>query len=54
MKICLIFNAPDKIPVRWQYPESEISYNKANVEEAIQRQYGGSDEVNKLMWILQK
>lgn len=50
----LNFNAPDKIPVRWQYPDSEISYNKANVEEAIQRQYGGADEVNKLMWILQK
>lgn len=48
----LNFNAPDKLPVRWQYPDSEISYNKENVEEAIQRQYDGSDEVNKLMWIL--
>lgn len=47
----LNFNAPDKLPVRWQYPETEISYNTENVEEAIERQYG-SDEVNKLMWIL--
>lgn len=46
------FNAPDKFPVRWQYPQSEIDYNTTNVEEAIKRQYG-SDEVNKLMWILQ-
>lgn len=50
----LNFNAPDKLPVRWQYPDSEISYNKENVEEAIRSQYGGADEVNKLMWILQK
>lgn len=48
----LNFNAPDKLPVRWQYPDTEISYNTENVEEAIERQYG-SDEVNKLMWILQ-
>ena len=29
-------------------------YNKANVEAAVQRQFNGSDEVNKLMWILQE
>lgn len=46
------FNEPTKIPVRWLYPDSEFSYNKANVEEAIRRQYEGIDEVNKLMWIL--
>lgn len=45
------FNDPKKLPMRWQYPDTEISYNTKNVEEAIQRQYG-SDEVNKLMWIL--
>lgn len=50
----LNFNAPDKIPVRWQYPDSEFSYNRENVEEAIQRQYDGADEVNKLMWILKE
>lgn len=46
------FNAPDKLPMRWQYPDVEISYNTENVEAAIQRQYG-SDEVNGVMWILQ-
>ena len=46
------FNAPDKLPMRWQYPDVEISYNTENVETAIQRQYG-SDEVNGVMWILQ-
>ncbi len=48
----LNFNAPDKLPFRWQYPDSELSYNKENVEEAIERQYGGSDDVNGVMWIL--
>lgn len=43
----------DKIPVRWMYPQSEYSYNGDNVKEAVQRQYSGSDDVNKLMWILQ-
>ena len=46
------FNAPDKLPMRWQYPDVEISYNTENVEAAIERQYG-SDEVNGVMWILQ-
>lgn len=46
------FNEPGKLPVRWQYPSVEISYNTENVEAAIKRQYG-SDEVNKLMWLLQ-
>lgn len=43
----------DKIPVRWMYPKSEYDYNNENVEEAVQRQFGGVDDVNKEMWILQ-
>lgn len=43
----------DKIPVRWMYPQSEYDYNKEHVEEAVQRQYGGVDDLNKEMWILQ-
>lgn len=43
----------DKIPVRWMYPQIEYDYNMTNVEEAVQRQYGGVDDVNKPMWILQ-
>jgi len=42
----------DKIPVRWMYPESEFNYNQGNANEAVQRQYNGSDDVNSLMWIL--
>ena len=40
-----------KIPVRWMYPEDEYSYNKANLDVALERQYA-SDDVNALMWIL--
>lgn len=43
----------NKIPVRWMYSIWEYDYNKENVEEAVQRQYGGVDDYNKLMWILQ-
>ena len=43
---------PNKFPVRWMYPQSELDYNKQNVQEAIDRQYGGSDDFNELMWIL--
>lgn len=46
------FREPTKIPVRWLYPDSEFSYNKQNVEDAIERQYGGIDEVNQVMWML--
>ena len=44
---------PDKMPMRWLYPNSEFSYNKKNVEDAIQKQYAGDDDVNAIMWILQ-
>lgn len=45
-------NTPsDKIPVRWMYPQNELDYNGAEVNKAIQRQYG-SDNMNALMWIL--
>lgn len=43
----------DKIPLRWMYPQSEYSYNRENIEIAVRRQYGGVDDVNKRMWILQ-
>lgn len=44
---------PTKVPVRWRYPSSEFNYNAQNVDEAVQRQYGGVDGVNKVMWLLQ-
>ena len=43
---------PDKFPVRRMYPQDELDYNRQNVQEAIDRQYGGSDDFNELMWIL--
>lgn len=42
----------DRIPVRWMYPQSEFDYNGEHVKEAVERQYGGVDEVNKPMWII--
>lgn len=42
-----------ELPQRWMYPESESQYNKANLQEALERQFTGSDDRNKKMWILQ-
>ena len=44
--------APDRIPVRWRYPQDEFTNNSDNVREAVQRQYNGKDDINALMWIL--
>lgn len=41
------------VPKRWMYPQSEYDYNNANVLSAISSQYGGNDDVNKVMWLLQ-
>lgn len=46
-------NPSGKIPVRWRYPQAEYQTNETNVQEAIKRQYGGSDGVDDLMWLLQ-
>ncbi len=45
-------NDLDAIPIRWLYPASETSYNLDNLQEALERQYDGYDEINKLMWLL--
>lgn len=42
----------DKLPMRWMYPKSESDYNKEHIDEALNRQFGGVDDVNQLMWIL--
>jgi hypothetical protein len=42
-----------QLPLRWMYPEKELSNNREKVEEAISRQFGGNDDVNEVMWILQ-
>ncbi|GAB3918630.1 SusD/RagB family nutrient-binding outer membrane lipoprotein [Larkinella terrae] len=38
----------NRIPVRFQYPSSELSLNKAATEEAITRQ--GANDINTLVW----
>ncbi len=45
-------NPSGKIPVRWQYPVNEQNNNSANYTASINSQYGGTDDVNKLMWLL--
>lgn len=41
-----------KIPVRFTYAQSEYQNNKANLQQALQRQFGGSDTRNDVMWML--
>ncbi|NLR56567.1 SusD/RagB family nutrient-binding outer membrane lipoprotein [Chitinophaga polysaccharea] len=41
-----------QFPVRWLYPANELSFNNANMDAAVQRQFGGSDNVNSVMWLL--
>lgn len=45
-------SAPDRIPVRFMYPMNEYNYNRENLETALERQFGGSDDINDVMWIL--
>ncbi len=45
-------NNPNGMPMRWLYPSSETNYNRENLIEALNEQYDGYDEVNKLMWLL--
>lgn len=45
-------NDPNALPVRWLYPASELNYNKSNLIDALNRQYGGVDDINGKMWLL--
>lgn len=42
-----------RIPLRWQYPFSERTANAANYTRSLQSQFGGSDDLNGKMWLLQ-
>jgi hypothetical protein len=42
-----------KVPKRWLYPQSEYDYNLGNLNAALQSQYGGVDNVNNVIWLLQ-
>lgn len=44
---------PDRMPRRWMYPAKELSCNREELQKAIDRQFGGNDDVNETMWILQ-
>ena len=39
-------------PLRWQYPVSEYTLNKVNVEAAVTRQYPAGDVITAPMWVL--
>ena len=45
-------NNKNGLPLRWLYPGSETDYNRENLIVALNEQYGGYDEVNKVMWLL--
>ena len=45
-------NNTSAIPMRCLYPGSETSYNRENLIVALDRQYDGYDEINKIMWLL--
>jgi Starch-binding associating with outer membrane len=41
-----------RIPKRFQYPGTERTTNGTNLTEALQRQFGGQDDINADMWII--
>ncbi|MDR2917021.1 MAG: SusD/RagB family nutrient-binding outer membrane lipoprotein [Tannerella sp.] len=43
---------PDKFPMRYMYSTDEYAYNRENLDEALQRQFNGNDDINEMMWIL--
>lgn len=45
-------NNTSAIPMRCLYPGSETNYNRKNLTEALDRQFEGYDEINKIMWLL--
>jgi hypothetical protein len=45
-------NGVGKVPMRWQYPVDETTFNAANASDAIQRQFGGTDDLYKMMWLI--
>lgn len=42
-----------KVPKRWMYPASEYNNNATNVNKAVSSQYGGTDDINGTMWLIQ-
>ncbi|HEX9957132.1 MAG TPA: SusD/RagB family nutrient-binding outer membrane lipoprotein, partial [Fibrella sp.] len=42
-----------RIPKRWLYPQNERTTNGDNLKAALTSQYGGADDINATMWLLQ-
>ncbi len=42
----------NNIPLRWMYPQDEITYNNTNYKTSVTTQYGGTDDVNAKMWLI--
>lgn len=45
-------NAQGKIPSRWQYPVREVVNNPINAKLAIDKQFGGTDDLFAKMWLI--
>jgi hypothetical protein len=41
------------VPKRWMYPVVEYQQNGTNVKAAVQSQFGGTEDTNGVMWVLQ-
>ncbi|WP_413669748.1 SusD/RagB family nutrient-binding outer membrane lipoprotein [Mucilaginibacter sp. Mucisp86] len=41
-----------RIPKRFEYPQSERTVNATNYNAALTAQFGGSDDINGVMWLL--
>ena len=42
-----------QIPKRFMYPEDERANNTQNLEEAVADQFGNSDDINGVIWLLE-
>ena len=51
-EMCIRDRVNTQLPLRWMYPSSEYSQNRENIEAAIERQFGGIDTPNEVMWLL--
>lgn len=43
---------PNGVPTRWRYSQEEYDTNMDHLKVALDRQFGGQDKINDLMWIL--
>ncbi len=41
-----------QVPKRWTYPSSEQQRNLTNLESALSSQFGGTDNINGVMWLI--